>query len=336
MNPPTEPTERPETVEPEPRHGRGRSFAKRLGAVLGPLFLFVGLPVALRALFERVSISEFDVIGQFGLVLGISAMVGLLAAGRLRGWYLPGVKELLVALAIVVLSYIVVPEFLVREQIEQGSQARMRNNGRMVVEQILAADAERTGRGEPSVWPSAGKYDSANAYLSKLMAKGALSGVSTSMFAGGGVEAAADARDLERHGSAWSVLAGAGGAHPATPVLWTRNLRGLRPEDFAGADPKRPRPWGDRLAPEERPFGDLLVVLVRRDGRAETIRARDLTDAAFLGGATNDPAALEVLEALADEIHAESAESELHAESAEDTESEAHAESAEEAKKGTP
>ena len=51
MNPPTEPTERPETVEPGPRHGRGRSFAKRLGAVLGPLFLFVGLPVALRALF---------------------------------------------------------------------------------------------------------------------------------------------------------------------------------------------------------------------------------------------------------------------------------------------
>ena len=327
-------TKRAEHAEPAAPESRRRSVAKRVGAVLGPLFLFVGLPVALRVLLERVPWSGFGEIGNLGLALGISAMVGLLAAGRLRGWYLPGVKELLVALAIVVLSYIVVPEFLVREQIEQGSQARMRNNGRMVVEQILAADAERTGRGEPSVWPSAGNYDSANAYLSKLMAKGALSGVSTSMFAGGGVEAAADARDLERHGSAWSVLAGAGGAHPATPVLWTRNLRGLRPEDFAGADPKRPRPWGDRLAPEERPFGDLLVVLVRRDGRAETIRARDLTDASFLGGATNDPAALEVLEALADpaedpELHAKAAESESHAESAESAESESHAESAE-------
>ena len=339
MNPPTEPTERTESIEPEPRHGRGRSFAKRLGAVLGPLFLFVGLPVALRALFERVSISEFDVIGQFGLVLGISAMAGLLVAGRLRGWYVPGVKELLVALAIVVLSFVALPCVLTRGRIERGQHVRLENNGSIVVGQILPADSERTGKGEPSVWPSVGKYDSANAYLSKLLAKGVLSGVSTSMFAGGGVEAAGSPEDLGRRGSAWSVLAGAGGAHPATPVLWTRNLRGLRPGDFAGADPKRPRPWRDRLAPGESPFGDRLVVLVRRDGRAETIRARDLTDASFLGGATNDPAALEVLEALADEIHAESAEdteSEAHAESAENAEPTAHAESAEGAKKGTP
>ena len=293
----TERTERTEPAAPEPRQS---PVAKRLGAVLGPLFLFVGLPVALRVLFERIQFSEFDVIGNFSLVLGISVAVGLLVAGRLRGWYVPGVKELLVALAIVVISFIVLPCFLTREQIRHGQHVRMENNGMQIVEQILAADAERTGRGEPSVWPSVGKYDSANAYLSKLMAKGVLPGVSTSMFAGGGVEAAESPDDLGRHGSAWNVLAGAGGAHPATPVLWTRNLRGLRPEDFAGADPKRPRPWGNRLAPEEIPFGDSLVVLVRRDGRAETVRARDLTDASFLGGATNDPAALEVLEALAD------------------------------------
>ena len=107
------------------------------------------------------------------------------------------------------------------------------------------------------------------------------------------------------------------GSGPATPVLWTRNLRGLRPGDFAGADPKRPRPWSDRLAPEELPFGDRLVVLVRRDGRAETIRARDLTDASFLGGATNDPAMLEVLEALADPATRSPDAGEPHAESAE-------------------
>ena len=283
-----------------PRNAQTPSPAKRIGAVLGPLVLFVGLPVALRALFERVSWSGIDEFGDLGLVLGISAMVGLLVAGRLRGWYVPGVKELLVALAIVVLSFVVLPCVLTRGRIERGQHVRLQNNGRAVVGQILAADAERTGRGEPSAWPSVGKYDSANAYLSKLLAKGGLSGVSTSMFAGGGVEAAGSPEDLGRHGSSWSVLAGAGGAHPATPVLWTRSLRGLRPGDFVGADPKRPRPWRDRLAPEEHPFGDRLVILVRRDGRAETIRARDLTDASFLGGATNDPAALEVLEAFAD------------------------------------
>ena len=307
-------TGRTESAAPESRR---RSVAKRFGAVLGPLFLFVGLPVALRALLERIPWSGFDEIGNLALVLGISAMVGLLVAGRLRGWYVPGVKELLVALAIVVLSFVALPCFLTRGQIERGQHVRMENNGRMVVEQILAADTERTGRGEPAVWPSVGKYDSANAYLSKLLTRGVLSGVSTTMFAGGGVEAAGWPEDLGRRGSAWSVLAGSGGAHPATPVLWTRNLRGLRPGDFAGADPKRPRPWSDRLAPEERPFGDRLVVLVRRDGRAETIRARDLTDASFLGGATNDPAMLEVLEALADPATRSPDAGEPHAESAE-------------------
>ena len=309
-----ESTGRTESAAPESRR---RSVAKRFGAVLGPLFLFVGLPVVLRALLERVPWSGFDEFGTLALVVGISAMVGLLVAGRLRGWYVPGVKELLVALAIVVLSFVALPCILTRGQIERGQNVHVAHNGRIVVGQILVADTEHAERGEPTVWPSVGKYDSANAYLSKLLARDVLSGVSTTMFAGGGVQAAGSADDLGRRGSAWSVLAGAGGAHPDTPVLWTRNLRGLRPGDFAGADPKRPRPWSDRLAPEELPFGDRLVVLVRRDGRAETILARDLTDASFLGGATNDPAALEVLEALADPATRSPDAGEPHAESAE-------------------
>ena len=211
--------------------------------------------------------------------------------------------------------YVVLRGFPPREQIGDGLHIGVMNNGRTVVGQILAADAERTGKGGPSVWPSVGKYDSANAFFSELLAKEIISCVSWVMLAGGGVEAAESLDGLKRHGNAWSVLAGAGGAHPATPVLWTRNLRGLRPEDFAGADPKRPRPWGDRLASEEEPFRDRLVILVRRDGRAETIRAGDLSDATFLGGATNDPAAFEVLEALKDP--AQESDTEPHAESAE-------------------
>ena len=137
-------TGRTESAAPESRR---RSVAKRFGAVLGPLFLFVGLPVALRALLERVPWSGFDEFGTLALVVGISAMVGLLVAGRLRGWYVPGVKELLVALAIVVLSFVALPCILTRGEIERWQHVRMENNGRMVVEQILAADSERAGRG---------------------------------------------------------------------------------------------------------------------------------------------------------------------------------------------
>ena len=52
-------TGRTESAAPESRR---RSVAKRFGAVLGPLFLFVGLPVALRALLERVPWSGFEQI----------------------------------------------------------------------------------------------------------------------------------------------------------------------------------------------------------------------------------------------------------------------------------
>ena len=117
-------TGRTESAAPESRR---RSVAKRFGAVLGPLFLFVGFPVALRALLERVPWSGFDEIGTLALVVGISAMVGLLVAGRLRGWYVPGVKELLVALAIVVLSFVALPCILTRGQIERGQHVRMEN-----------------------------------------------------------------------------------------------------------------------------------------------------------------------------------------------------------------
>ena len=109
MEPTTEQTEHTDPAKDggavAGRSGR-RTVAQRIGGVLGPLILFVFLPVALRALIERIPWSGFDEIGDLGLALGFSVAVGLLVAGRLRGWYVPGVKELLVALAIAVLSYV--------------------------------------------------------------------------------------------------------------------------------------------------------------------------------------------------------------------------------------
>ena len=227
----------------------------------------------------------------------LAVVAALVLAGRRPGWYRPGCMGFLPGFLVVVFLLHGATEYPPWAIVDSASD-RALGNGRWIVAGILEASGEREAKGEPPVWPSVGKYASSNEYFSKLLRSGRLTGFSTATFACGGVEAAADAKELLLAGNSWNALAGAASAHPATPVLWTRNLAGLRPEDFAGADPARPKSWRDRLAPDEIPFGDRCVVLVRKDGRAETIFAKDLTDAAFLGGAKNDPATLEVLEAL--------------------------------------
>ena len=50
--------------------------------------------------------------------------------------------------------------------------------------------------------------------------------------------------------------------------------------------------------PNAHPFGDAVVVVVRKNGEAEILSRSELTDVAFLGGAVCDPAQIEVLEAV--------------------------------------
>ena len=52
------------------------------------------------------------------------------------------------------------------------------------------------------------------------------------MFAGGGVEAAADADKLESGGNIWSMLAGISVCDDNMPFIWTRNLSGIKTDDF--------------------------------------------------------------------------------------------------------
>ena len=173
----------------------------------------------------------------------------------------------------------------------------MATNGSWIVKDILSAELDRRTNRDPPAWAPVGAYDSANAYLADLLETERIDSISFVGLAGAGVEPAHDCAELRLRGVAWNVLAGAAKADDSTPVIWTRNLRGLSPGDFAGADPERPRSWRDRLDPSDLRFGSEFIVLVRKSGSAEAIPVRNLTDAAFLGGSSNSPAWLQVLEA---------------------------------------
>lgn len=92
----------------------------------------------------------------------------------------------------------------------------------------------------------------------------------------------------------WVLLAGATNCAWRTPVLWSRNLRGVRAEDFAGGPPEKT--WGARFAKNEDPRMGRFVCIVRRDGSVDIVEGRNLTRETFLGGGSADPAAVEVLE----------------------------------------
>ena len=275
-----------------------RSLPRRLWYLVGPVAAYVLIPVLLLCFLATAPWRGFGEPWGWVFPPAILAVVAaLVLAGRRPGWYRPGRMAFLPGFLVFVFLLNCVT-WCPRWAIVDSASDRALGKGRWIVAGILEASGEREAKGEPPVWPSVGKYASSNEYFSKLLRNGRLTGFATATFACGGVEAAADAKELLLAGNSWNALAGAASAHPATPVLWTRNLAGLRSEDFAGADPARPRPWRDRLAPDGMSFGDRCVVLVRKDGRAETIFAKDLTDAAVLGGAKNDPATLDVLEAL--------------------------------------
>ena len=165
----------------------------------------------------------------------------------------------------------------------------LRENGAEIVEQLARSSRDRTARGRPVLWPSVGRYETANEYFVHLREDAPE--FQCQWFGGWG-------NDLRTGGIPWNVLAGAADCPGETPVLWTANLRGLTPRDFAGADPEHPVRWRDRLDPNAHPFGDAAVIVVRKKGAAEILLRSELTDVAFLGRAACDPDQIEVLEAV--------------------------------------
>ena len=201
--------------------------------------------------------------------------------------------ELLIVIAVIgILAGMLFPAIKAVMNSAQGT--RVANNGKQIVTAITTANIDREANSKSDIWPTVGKWTGdggANKYFARLMGKGGkaeLTGINTSMFAGGGVEAAADADELESKGNIWSMLAGISVCDDNMPFIWTRNMIFSDNSKFGSVSTSEDgEDWSGMLDDAEKPFGNQQVVLARKGASFQVVKFKDLTDQVFLAGSTN-------------------------------------------------
>ena len=182
--------------------------------------------------------------------------------------------ELLIVIAVIgILAGMLFPAIKAVMNSAQGT--RVANNGKQIVTAITSANIDREQN------------------FFHLMLR---TGISTSMFAGGGVEAASDAADLKQKGNIWSMLAGIAVCDDNMPFIWTRNMDQLTDSDFNTSQDTE-TDWADKLNDAETPFGSQQVVLARKGASFQVIKTKDLTSTTFLASSTNG--SVKVVKAIA-------------------------------------
>ncbi len=211
--------------------------------------------------------------------------------------------ELLIVIAVIgILAGMLFPAIKAVMNSAQGT--RVANNGKQIVTAITTANIDREASSKGDIWPTVDKnWGSSNEYFARLLGEGGkaeLTGISVSMFAGGGVEAAADAASMvnDKKGNIWSMLAGISVCDDNMPFIWTRNMDGLADTDFNTSQDTEVD-WADKLNDAETPFGAQQVVLARKGASFQVIKAKDLTSTTFLSSSTN--ASVKIVKAEAGE-----------------------------------
>ncbi len=183
-----------------------------------------------------------------------------------------------VVLAIVVLPVLAVGGWIVFDRHFSRLGTKQPNTYKVVHSAIVAADERAAAKGKPTAWPVKGQWASSSDYFRAVLPRRIRNEVLSP----------------ER---SCCILAGAKDEDGSMPVLWSSNFRITLEDLLAPIDPTNAVSWADKLVPGGNSFGTLQVVLVRRGGTIQVIKNKDLTDAAFLGGAVpHHPEALEILE----------------------------------------
>ena len=211
--------------------------------------------------------------------------------------------ELLIVIAVIgILAGMLFPAIKAVMSSAQGT--RVANNGKQIVTAITSANIDREANSKGDIWPTVDKnWSSSNEYFARLLGDGGkaeLTGISVSMFAGGGVEAAKDAASMktDKKGNIWSMLAGISVCDDNMPFIWTRNMKDIADGDFATSQDSE-EDWSGKLNDAEKPFGDQQVVLARKGASFQVIKAKDLTSSTFLASSTNS--SVKVVAAIASE-----------------------------------
>ncbi len=186
-----------------------------------------------------------------------------------------------------------------------ANATKIGNNGRNIINALMQTNQDREAAALSALWPKkAGKkvagetVNNANEYFYALMKGNHLPGISLPDFAGAGVPAAADNDTLKTKGNIWCTLGGIASCGSYTPIFWTRNFNTTElPIADMGAASEDGEDWSKYLKQSTQPFGSDLVVLIRKGGAMQVIKAKQLFDTTFLAGATNNTEDIEFLNA---------------------------------------
>lgn len=273
------------------------------------LWFILGVPATTGAFAPPAF--QFFTLAVSVLTIGLTVYWLFLAfrPARPDGWWRPRRRDWIVA-CIVWIAGIAGLVRLVNRVLEQTRAVNIANRGantvwalqkRVKTHAMLASLGCETNLPPPRLGPIPREWQSANDWFASLLADGSLrEGSSYDIFVGevGGPELAAGDAELATNRCLWNCLAGIDGCpSDDTPFLWSANLGGVVPEDFAGADPARPRAWKDRVDRKRLPCFGQNVVVIRKSGQMDIRPANELTDSWFLGTSSNDPARLQVLPA---------------------------------------
>jgi len=183
-----------------------------------------------------------------------------------------------VVFTIVVLPVLAVCGWIVFDRHFSSLGTRHPNTYKVVLSAIVAADERAAAKGKPTAWPVKGQWASSSDYFRAVLPRRIRNEVLSP----------------ER---SCCILAGAKDEDDSMPVIWSSNFRITLEDLLAPIDPTNAVSWADKLVPGRKPFGAWQVVLVRRNGSFQVVKNKDLTDAAFLGGAVpHHPEALKILE----------------------------------------
>ena len=231
----------------------------------------LGAPEEATKIIKAIKISGSDGV--------VEVQSGLASAGILAGALFPAVSSAMLS----------------------AQTAAMSMRGRNLFVGIIQANTEREAQGLPSVWPKgpgnlsddkediAGMtFGSSTEYFKELFDIGNfgkdtwspyVSGVDLNVLSGAGVPPFSG-QSLEAKNVAWIVAANVDDTMPdETPVLISANFNPallLRKWD-GSADRSKRLPIGPASGADKSMFGDKAIVVVRKGGSAETIRAKYLT-----------------------------------------------------------
>ncbi len=183
-----------------------------------------------------------------------------------------------VVLAIVVLPVLAVCGWIVFDRHFSRLGTKQPNTYKVVHSAIVAADERAAAEGKATAWPVKGQWASSSDYFRAVLPRRIRN-------------------EVLSPGRSCCILAGAKDEDDAMPFLWSSNFRITLEDILAPIDPTNEVSWAGKLVPGGNSFGTWQVVLVRRNGSFQVIKNKDLTDAAFLGGAVpRHPESLEILE----------------------------------------